>query len=98
MSRSVPRAVALAGTLALSITNIAEQAPTRRGVPTFGYRVVRSYPHDPAAFTQGLSYVDGVLYEGTGLAGQSSLRKVRLETGEVLQIHRLDAQYFGEGI
>lgn len=66
--------------------------------PTFSYRVVRSYPHDPQAFTQGLVYLDGVLYEGTGLNGQSSIRKVRLETGEVLQIRRLDPQYFGEGI
>ena len=69
------------------------------GAPaTFSYRVVRSYPHDPRAYTQGLLYRDGVLYEGTGLTGESSLRKVRLETGEVLQIRRLDAKYFGEGI
>lgn len=66
--------------------------------PTFSYRVVKSYPHDPQAYTQGLVYLDGVLYEGTGLTGQSSIRKVRLETGEVLQIRRLDPQYFGEGI
>lgn len=63
-----------------------------------GYRVVKVYPHDPTAFTQGLVYLDGFLYEGTGLAGQSTLRKVRLENGEVVQQHRLDAQYFGEGI
>ena len=67
-------------------------------VPTYGYKVVRSYPHDRQAFTQGLVYTDGVLYEGTGMNGQSGIRKVRLETGEVLQARPLDAQYFGEGI
>ena len=66
--------------------------------PTFTYRVVRSYPHDRQAFTQGLVYLDGMLYEGTGLNGQSSIRKVRLETGEVLQIRQIDQKYFGEGI
>jgi glutamine cyclotransferase len=60
--------------------------------------VVRSYPHDRQAYTQGLVFHDGVLYEGTGLNGQSSIRKVRLETGEVLQIRPLDEKYFGEGI
>jgi glutamine cyclotransferase len=63
-----------------------------------GYRIVRSYPHDPQAFTQGLTYADGVLYEGTGLNGQSSIRKVKLENGEVLQIRRMASHYFGEGI
>lgn len=63
-----------------------------------GYRVVHVYPHDPEAFTQGLVYHDGVFYEGTGLNGRSSIRKVRIENGEVLQLHKVDAQYFGEGI
>ena len=57
--------------------------------PVYGYRVVKSYSHDPGAFTQGLIYEDGVLYEGTGMRGQSSLRRVELETGEVSQIRRL---------
>lgn len=64
----------------------------------FGYEVVATYPHDPEAFTQGLQYVDGVLYEGTGLNGRSTLRRVDLETGTVEQQIRLDDQYFGEGI
>lgn len=65
----------------------------------FTYEVVNTYPHDPDAFTQGLVYeAGGILYEGTGLRGESSLRKVELETGKVLQIHRLADQYFGEGI
>ena len=64
----------------------------------YGYEVVNAYPHDPAAFTQGLVYLEGVLYEGTGLNGRSSLRKVELETGRVLQQRDLDTRFFGEGI
>ena len=67
-------------------------------VPLYGINVVNSYPHDTAAFTQGLIYLDGHIYEGTGQRGASSLRKVDLESGEVLQQSNLDAQYFGEGI
>ena len=62
------------------------------------YRIVNEYPHDRDAFTQGLAYRDGFLYEGTGLWGRSSLRRVELETGRVLQIHHLNRRYFGEGI
>jgi len=64
----------------------------------YGYRVVRTYPHDPRAFTQGLAYAGGRLYEGTGREGGSSLRRVELHTGRVLQEHRLESRYFGEGI
>jgi len=67
-------------------------------VPVQHYRIVRVYPHDPKAFTQGLQYVDGVLYEGTGQRGQSSIRRVKLETGEVLQKRDLASEHFGEGI
>ena len=67
-------------------------------VPTYGYQVVHAYPHDPEAFTEGLFYDDGFLYESTGLEGHSSIRKVRLETGEVVQKHDLLPTYFGEGI
>lgn len=63
-----------------------------------GYRIVHTYPHDPQAYTQGLLYEDGNLYESTGLNGRSSLRKVRLETGEVVQKIDLAQQFFGEGI
>jgi len=66
--------------------------------PVMGYRVLNTYPHDPGAFTQGLVYEDGVLYEGTGLNGQSTLRRVALETGEVLQSCALPPELFGEGI
>ena len=64
----------------------------------YGYRVVRSYPHDSEAYTQGLIYDDGFLYESTGQYGQSSLRKVDLETGEVLNMLRLSDDLFAEGI
>lgn len=66
--------------------------------PHYTYTVVESFPHDPNAFTQGLQYVDGVLYEGTGINGESTLRRVTLETGEVEKSVSLAQQYFGEGI
>ena len=62
------------------------------------YRVLHVYPHDPSAFTQGLEYHEGFLYEGTGREGHSALRKVEIETGRVLQEMRLGDKYFGEGI
>lgn len=66
--------------------------------PQFTYVVVHTYPHDHDAFTQGLEYHDGFLYEGTGREGHSSLRKEKLETGQVVQHIDLAPQYFGEGI
>jgi glutamine cyclotransferase len=66
--------------------------------PTYGYRVVNLYPHDPNAFTQGLVFADGFLFEGTGLHGRSSLRKVDLATGTILQYSNLPARFFGEGV
>jgi len=66
--------------------------------PTYTYRIIHSYPHDRRAFTQGLIYRKGFLYEGTGMNGQSGIRKVDVETGEVLQVHAIPRQYFGEGI
>ena len=74
----------------------AQRAPVTP--PVASYRIVKIYPHDRHAFTQGLQYVDGVLYEGTGLTGQSTIRKVRLDNGEVLQEHKIDPRLFGEGI
>ncbi len=64
----------------------------------YGYEVVHIYPHDRSAFTQGLIYLNGFLYEGTGLNGNSRVRKVKLETGEVLQQIGVPNQYFGEGL
>ena len=67
-------------------------------VPVDGYRVVKAYPHDPEAYTQGLIVRAGFLYESTGRNGRSSLRKVKLETGEVLQQERVAPEYFAEGL
>jgi glutamine cyclotransferase len=64
----------------------------------YTYAVIAEYPHDPRAFTQGLVIADGVMYEGTGLHGRTSLRQVRLDTGEVERRVDLSANYFGEGI
>jgi glutamine cyclotransferase len=78
---------------------IREGSPGKRSrTADYGYTVVRSYPHDPTAHTQGLVFFDGVLYEGTGGEGQSSLRKVELETGRVLEKVSLEGEVFGEGI
>lgn len=62
------------------------------------YEVVNEYPHDAKAFTQGLEYHNGFLYESTGQNGESGIRKVTLETGEVVQKHDIDKKYFGEGM
>ncbi|MFZ0318278.1 MAG: glutaminyl-peptide cyclotransferase [Candidatus Sulfotelmatobacter sp.] len=66
--------------------------------PEYTFKIVRTFPHDSNAFTQGLAYRDGFLYEGTGLQGRSSLRKVSLETGKVVQHVDLAPEFFGEGI
>ncbi len=88
------RILVTAAALAACSCGPASQA----GVPEYGYEVVHVYPHDPQAYTQGLFYLNGFLYEGTGLNGRSSIRKVKLETGEVLQKRDIPEQYFGEGI
>jgi glutamine cyclotransferase len=67
-------------------------------IPVYGYKVVQVYPHDTSAYTEGLFYRDGYLYESTGEKGESSVRKVQLETGKVLQQHDVPSPYFGEGI
>ncbi len=68
------------------------------GPEIFTYKIINTYPHDKSAYTQGLEYHNGFLYEGTGQKGKSSIRKVELETGKILQQKNLDEQYFGEGI
>ncbi|MGD2066922.1 MAG: glutaminyl-peptide cyclotransferase [Candidatus Bathyarchaeota archaeon] len=64
----------------------------------YTYTIVNVYPHDQTAFTQGLVFEDGTLYEGTGRRGQSTLRRVELETGNVTQLYSLPSHLFGEGI
>jgi glutaminyl-peptide cyclotransferase len=76
----------------------AGSAPAEAGAPFYTYEVVNRYPHDPNAFTEGLFYRDGFLYESTGLEGKSSVRKVKLETGEVVFSRNLVGSEFGEGI
>jgi glutamine cyclotransferase len=80
--------------LAAAATIAEPPIPSHAG----GYQIVHVYPHDPTAFTQGLIYVDGHLYESTGLNGRSSLRMEDLSTGRVLQKYNLPAEYFGEGL
>jgi glutamine cyclotransferase len=76
----------------------ADDLAAQGATPVDTYTVINAFPHDPAAYTQGLIYRDGFLYESTGLRGSSSLRKVRLETGEVLQQRRVDQAHFAEGL
>ena len=71
---------------------------SQRETPVYSYRIVAKYPHDANAFTQGLIFENGFLYESTGLRGQSSVRKVRLETGAVLRKLDLPVAVFGEGL
>jgi glutamine cyclotransferase len=73
-------------------------SPVLAAIPVYGVQVVHAYPHDTGAFTEGLFYHDGYLYESTGLEGHSMLRKETLATGKVLQSLNLAPEYFGEGI
>src|ERR1700721_4471326 len=84
--------------LALILCAMACPGLCRAAVPVYGYDIVHIYPHDPAAFTEGLFYLNGFLYESTGLEQHSSIRKVRLATGEVVRKIDIPPQYFGEGI
>lgn len=79
-------------TLALTPKLLADE------VVTYGYRVLNVFPHDRNAFTQGLFFRNGELYESTGLRGSSSIRRVSLTTGKVAKRHDLANEYFGEGI
>lgn len=83
---------------AATVITPAAQRRQPATAPVTGYQIVKIYPHDRQAFTQGLVFLDGVFYEGTGIKGRSSIRRVKPETGEVLQIQKLEDQYFGEGI
>ena len=83
-------------TLALACSVLAAGA-AHAALPVYGYMIKNTYPHDPKAFTQGLFFKDGYLYETTGLEGRSSLRKVDLSSGKVLQKKELAHEFFGEG-
>lgn len=71
---------------------------TAPAVPVYGYQVVATYPHDTTAFTEGLQFVDGAMYESTGMEGTSWVRRFDLATGAVQVQHDVDKQYFGEGV
>jgi glutamine cyclotransferase len=106
--RALAAAAVLIGVVAVVYVSTMTRAPDastptapvarQAGTPVLGYEVVREYPHDRAAFTQGLIVRDGFLYESTGQYGQSTLRKVELETGRVVQRRPIDATYFAEGL
>ena len=92
-------------TTTISATHTPTSTPTTLALPTvlaapitYTYQIINEYPHDPTAFTEGLVYTNGQLFESTGLNGQSSLREVELETGRVLRTRALDASVFGEGL
>jgi len=89
----MPLSVPVAAILSLMLF-----APAACSAPVQKARVVRSYPHDPAAFTQGLVFAGGRLYESTGLRGHSSLRMVSLETGRPEQEVAVPGEYFAEGL
>jgi glutamine cyclotransferase len=88
--------MALLAGVPLACVEMPGNAPGK--IPSCSYRVVNSFPHDPEAFTQGFAFEDGCFYEGTGLRGRSSLRRVVPETGVVAQLAPLEGDYFGEGI
>ena len=79
-------------------TATTEKVFSKQAVPIYGYEIVRAFPHDPEAFTQGLVIHDGKLIESTGEIGRSSLRRVELETGKIIQRVDVPPPYFAEGI
>jgi len=88
-------------TVLMTLTTLVTCAPAtaqRQPAPVRGFTVVATFPHDPAAFTQGLVFADGQFYESTGLNGESSLRRVEIASGKVLQEIKLDNEYFAEGL
>ena len=93
------RSLALVG-LALSVAACthASQSAQKGPAPVYGYEIVNVYPHDTGAFTQGLVYHEGTLFEGTGIYGESDIREVELETGHVIRKREIADQQFGEGI
>ena len=77
---------------------LAYQTKNDRRPSLYSFNIVATYPHDDTAFTQGLAYHDGLLYEGTGLYGRSSIRIAELSTGDVIEQVDLPSDYFGEGM
>ena len=84
--------------MGLASTTTLPGEPQRLGAPVHGFTLVQSFPHDPTAYTQGLVYAGGEFFESTGLYGESSLRRVEIATGKVLQRRSVEARYFAEGL
>ena len=93
---SIASATCQSGTIVANLSD--KRASGKESVPIYGYEVVHVWPHDPDAYTQGLVFRDGKLLESTGQVGRSSLRRVELETGKVLQKVDVPRPYFAEGI
>src|SRR6186713_2830694 len=96
LHRHAVLALAGLGLLSFSASTMATNAQSK--TPRFSFKVVKAFPHDPTAFTQGLVFADGIFYESTGLRGHSTLRKVTPETGVVIQQVPVESQYFAEGL
>jgi glutaminyl-peptide cyclotransferase len=97
LAAGVVLAVRLLSALQTSAAETGTGADSAQAIPVYGFAVVKAWPHDRGAFTEGLAYFDGMLLESTGLYGSSTLRKVELSTGRVLQEIRVPDRYFGEG-
>lgn len=104
---SITISTALILTLAASCNNNSSTEEEQKGTITdtavtlpkmMSYQLVNEYPHDPLAFTEGLQFVDGYLYESTGQYGKSDIRKTELKTGKLLLQKKMDNKYFGEGM
>jgi glutamine cyclotransferase len=90
--------VLLATMPSFSVAEAVSNSSEFSSIPVYGYKIINTYPHDGSAFTQGLVYADGVLYEGTGQYGRSTLRRVDLNTGRILKQTSLADTLFGEGV
>jgi len=90
---SVMGLLVLTGVFFINHYSNLELSANSNVIPVYTYKVINTYPHNQSAFTEGLVFEDGVLYEGTGLHGYFTLRRVKLETGEILQICELPPQF-----
>jgi glutamine cyclotransferase len=102
MKKAIIIVVVLLGIIGFAVISwsIPDTEPnvTPEAIPVYGYEIVNTFPHDRYAFTEGLVFTEGILIEGTGLFGKSSVRRVNLDTGEVITMQNLSDEYFGEGI
>jgi glutamine cyclotransferase len=90
--------IILVGVLAVVLNGGQTGNPPANQAVSYSYSVIKTYPHDTSAYTEGLVYVNGQLYESTGEYGTSSLRRVDLDSGRVLQLYNLPSEYYAEGL